>query len=68
MTKRITHTKQYRPDEMIEIGEDDDASTPLWQIKKQMRARLQKQKPDLAAHEIEMRVNRMVGRGMRRGG
>ncbi len=65
MTRRLTYTKRYTPNQMIPIGPDDDAPTPDWLIVKQIRQRLYTQQPHLSAAEIERKVNRIIQRGSR---
>lgn len=66
MSRRLTHTKRYAPNQTTQIGKDDDAETPFWLIRKQVRQRLYTQQPHLSPAEIERKVNRIVSRGMRR--
>ena len=66
MAKRLKHEKKYRKDQTQQIGDHDDAPTRVWRIKKEVRERLQNQRPDLSSQEIEKRVNRIVARGFKR--
>lgn len=65
MSRRPTYTKRYAPNQMTQIGKDDDAETPFWLIRKQTRQRLVLQQPHLSAAEIERKVDRIISRGMR---
>lgn len=51
--------------QIIQIGANDDTPTPFRKIRRQVRERLTKQRPDLPHDEIERRVNRIMSRGMR---
>lgn len=65
MSKKLTHTKKYASNQITQIGPDDDAPTPFWVIRKQIRARLVMQQPHLSYAEIEHKVNRIIQRGMK---
>jgi len=66
MARRLNYEKKYRTDQTRQIGENDDAATPIWQIKAEVRNRLYSQRPDLSREELEERVNRIVARGLKR--
>ncbi|MEQ1514879.1 MAG: hypothetical protein ABL931_00150 [Usitatibacteraceae bacterium] len=65
MARRLTHTKRYTPNQTTKIGKDDDAETPFWLIRKQVRQRLYTQQPHLSPAEIERRVDRIIQRGLK---
>ena len=65
MAKRLTYNKKYNKNNTLQIGEDDDAATPIRKIRNQVRQRIMQQKPDLPMSEVERRTNRIMRDGMR---
>ena len=65
MGKQLNYKRKPRLNQTIQIGANDDAPSPLGKIRRQVRERLTKQRPDLPIDEIERRVDRIMSRGMR---
>jgi hypothetical protein len=63
---KLNHEKKYPKHQTREIGADDDAPTPIWQIKNEVRRRLYRERPNLSREELERRVHEIVARGMKR--
>jgi hypothetical protein len=65
MAKRLTYERKWRREQTQQIGEADDAATRLSAIRRQVRALIQRECPDLPAAEVERRLQRRMDRGLR---
>ena len=62
MAKKLNYIKKYNKNNTIQIGDDDDAATPIRKIRNQVRNQLMLDNPHLNDNEIERRTNRIMNR------
>ena len=65
MAKRLDFTKLPRSVPTTQIGDEDDAETPFWRIRKRHRTAIQRDHPNLPPSTVEQMLRRRMARGNR---